>query len=435
MARFNGPVTAEERLLMYSNYGRYKADEHVALKHWVSVSISCIILVSLGFPGLYTEVFGEFIKPLLEYGTFLLQLFIMLIYSGNGVSELRLIGLKKKYLWIYFFLVVIFAVSMIGTSDLKEEAVSCIRVSVTALFALWICDHLTLEEMLTCVYHAMIMYVIVSVIFAVLFPGYYERLSDQERAFLGIENTKNVTATVLSFGVVMQLMLWRARSTMRKNVTGFFVAVLAAQIFLMVLADSTGAIMTCLITSFLVFRFGDSIRVNLGMICVVSSVLFLVGAMTILPVMSPLLEALGKDATLTGRLPLWTRLLEVIRVNHTMVGYGYGHFWFDEEAIDLVHTGFSSQSFMSKQTGGAHNNLIELWLNTGLIGLLAFSAMLIGVFSRPKQIEADKYVYCMAYMAFYTLIGFTERGWTTFEYKMLFMFIAAGYACQKTGET
>lgn len=434
MANFSGPVTAEERLLFYSNFGRVKADEHVGIKRWVSVSISCIILVSLGFPGLYTEVFGGFLKPLLEYGTFILQLFIMVIYSGNRLSELRLIGIKKKYAWIYFFLVVIFIVSMIGTSDLKEQAISCIRISVTALFALWICDHLTLEEMLSCVYQAMVMYVIVSVAFAIMFPGYYDRLSDQENAFLGIENTKNVTATVLSFGIVMQFLLWKVRTAMRVNVTGFFAAFLAAQMFLMVLADSTGAIITCIITSFMVLRLGDSIRVNLGMVCALSSVLFLIGAMTILPVMAPILEALGKDATLTGRLPLWAHLLDVIRTNHTMVGYGYGHFWFDEEAVDLVHTGFSSQSFMSKQTGGAHNNLIELWLNTGLVGLLAFGAMLIGAFSKPRQIEADKYVYCMAYMAFYTLIGFTERGWTTFEYKMLFLFIAAGYACHKVSE-
>jgi hypothetical protein len=34
-------------------------------------------------------------------------------------------------------------------------------------------------------------------------------------------------------------------------------------------------------------------------------------------------------------------------------------------------------------------------------------------------------------MAFFTLIGFTERVWGTFDYKMLFLFIAVALGCQK----
>ena len=82
-------------------------------------------------------------------------------------------------------------------------------------------------------------------------------------------------------------------------------------------------------------------------------------------------------------------------------------------------------------TLGAHNTLLEMWINAGLIGLLSFFAMQISAFSRPWQISSDKYMFGLAYMAFYTLAGFTERGLGTYGYKILFLFIAIGFACQK----
>ena len=399
---------------------------------WVYAATSFSILVSLGFPGLYTKVFGGALGTLTGYGAFFLQLFIMLVYSAGRVTEIKLISLQKKYMPIYFFLITIFIVSMIGTSDAGEEVISCVRVCVTAIFALWLCDHMTTEEILTCTYNAMILYVAAAVVFAVMFPGYYNRPDGQELAFMGIEDTKNVTAMIMSFGIIMQYLLWRVRSGRNQSVSGFFVLFFAVEILLLVLCDSTSATMTALLVILLVIFTGDRIRVNTGLICVVLSILFLIFAMTVLPVLAPLLNAIGEDATLTGRTPLWAHLLDVIRENHTLVGYGYGHFWLDAEAVALVHTGFSGQSFMSHMTAGAHNNILELWLNTGLIGLLSFFTMLIASFSNPRKITRDRYMFCLAFMAFYTLVGLTERNWSTYGYKMIYLFLAAGMACTKT---
>lgn len=401
-------------------------------KPWVYAATAFSILLSMGFPGLYTRVFGEFIGTLCEYSAFLMQIFIMMVYSAGNVYDIKLISLQRRYMPIYFFLVTIFVVSMIGTSDIREELVSCIRVSVTALFALWLCDHMPVDDILSCTYYAMIVYAAAAVLFAILFPGYYHRPDGQELAFLGIEDTKNVTAMVLAFGIIMQFLLWKGRAAKNRSVSGFFVLFFAFEIFLMFLADSTSATMTALLVILLVIFTGDSIRVNTGLICVIISILFLIFAMTVLPIMEPLLNALGEDATLTGRTPLWSQLLDVIRENHTMVGYGYGHFWLDDEAVALVHNGFSGQSFMSRMTAGAHNNLLELWLNTGLIGVLAFFTMLIAAFAEPEKITRDRYHFILAFMAFYTLVGLTERNWSTFGYKMIFLFLAAGMGCTRT---
>ena len=416
-----------------ARYGSFAGEnQNTVMRPWVRAAVILVMFCSFGFPGTYIKVFGPSVEVITRYGIFFLQLFLMLVLSGDRIGEIKLIDIKPKYTPIYLFLATIFAVSMIATSEKGEEVVSCIRFSVTALFAIWLCEHFDVEELLGLIYRSMILYVAAAVTFAVLFPGLYDRKGDQQMAFLGMEDNKNVTAMILLFGIVMQLLLWRIRTSDNVSVSSFFVGFLAVQLFLLVLSNSKGALVYCAAVVLLVLAAGDRFRVNVGMVCVLSSILFLVFAMTVLPMLEPLLNVIGKDATLTGRVPLWHQLLDVIRENHPLIGYGYGHFWYDKEALDLLHVGFSKTSFMNEITTGSHNSLIEMWVNTGLIGLLAYFAMLIAAFSRPRQIPADKYVFCMAYMAFFTLSGFTERCFGTFGYKMLFLFVAVAMGCQKT---
>ena len=416
-------------MTLYS--GALKQKKQRSYDRWVMIAITCVIVCSLGFPGNYTKVFGESMKTVIDYTLFVVQIFIMIVLSGDSVGDIRLIDIRPRYWPVYLFLTCIFIVSMFGTSDIKEQLISCIRFSVTALFVLWLCEHLSMENILTVTYHAQICYVAAALAFSVLFPGYYDRPWGQELAFLGMEDTKNVTAQVLCFGILMQLLLWKVKADNRKAVSRFFIPFLIVQIVLMIWSDGRSALLTCVAVAAVIFFFSDRIRMNLGLVCVLVSVLFLIAAMTILPMMEPLLNAIGKDASLSGRIPLWTQILEVIRTNHTMEGYGYGHFWRDKRAFDLIHAGFSNQNFMSHMTAGAHNNILELWLNTGLIGLNAFFVMLIAAFSHPEWMTKAKYLFCLTYMSFYTLVGLTERNWDTYGYKVFFLFLAVGLACQK----
>ena len=93
---------------------------------------------SFGFPGRYTEVFGDMFGTLVEYSSFFLQILLMILMSGDNFFDLKLIDMKPKYGWLYFFLAVLFAQSMIATSDASEQLISCVRVTVTGLYAIWI---------------------------------------------------------------------------------------------------------------------------------------------------------------------------------------------------------------------------------------------------------------------------------------------------------
>jgi exopolysaccharide production protein ExoQ len=78
------------------------------------------------------------------------------------------------------------------------------------------------------------------------------------------------------------------------------------------------------------------------------------------------LEGLGKDATLTGRTGIWFLLIKSI-AKRPLLGYGYDAFWQglkgeSANVIVAVHWVF----------GYAHNGMLEVCLQLGLVGLAVF---------------------------------------------------------------
>lgn len=81
----------------------------------------------------------------------------------------------------------------------------------------------------------------------------------------------------------------------------------------------------------------------------------------------PLLEAMGKDATLTGRVPLW-RQVDPWILERPLLGYGYGAFWSDADPI-----AWQIWSHIGWKAPHAHNGYRDLMLNFGLVGAAVFA--------------------------------------------------------------
>jgi exopolysaccharide production protein ExoQ len=80
------------------------------------------------------------------------------------------------------------------------------------------------------------------------------------------------------------------------------------------------------------------------------------------PTLAPLVEAMGRDLTFTGRTEIWSNVLSGARVN-PLIGAGFFNFWGGERGRavrEIMHTpGLHS----------AHNGYVDLYLDGGLIGL------------------------------------------------------------------
>lgn len=99
--------------------------------------------------------------------------------------------------------------------------------------------------------------------------------------------------------------------------------------------------------------------------------IFLVGA-----TLPDVLQAMGRDPTLTGRTYLWKAVLPSI-AGHCWLGYGFNAFWLGmrgQSASVLVRVGYVVSQ--------AHNGFLNLVLELGLVGLGAFLAGYLQIWQR-----------------------------------------------------
>ena len=150
-----------------------------------------------------------------------------------------------------------------------------------------------------------------------------------------------------------------------KNLSPFWLAAIAFQGILLLMAKATGALLISMLLPmyFLVFRKLRDLRLPLGWLYVAGSVGFLVFAFTILPLFAPLLESMGKDATLTGRTELWNGIYKFMQQHNMLTGYGYGQFWMNKSNVKKLHLMYNHKSYFSRMSTGAqqpdHGTLAE----------------------------------------------------------------------------
>jgi exopolysaccharide production protein ExoQ len=99
-------------------------------------------------------------------------------------------------------------------------------------------------------------------------------------------------------------------------------------------------------------------------------VIFLLFCVTVIFILVPrlggILSFFGRDLTLTGRTQVWSVVMQSI-YKRPVIGYGYYAFW-------LGMTGESANAILQTHWffGYAHNGMLEILLQLGLVGLLLF---------------------------------------------------------------
>lgn len=402
---------------------------------WIEPAIVFIFLNSLGFPGNFTLVFGEFLGTVIDYACFLLMIAIMLITSAEHVEDIVILELKEKYRSIYLNAGVILICSVIGTRGSPAELITCIRLGVTVLFTLWLGERYSIRELLEKVYISQVIFIVMNLVFVTVFSRFvYRESASYANDFVGLYSAKNGIGSELAFGILVQLLLWKEYDDAGQKIRASFICVLGVQLVMMLLTHNWGSFL-CLGAAviYLMMKPGNGTRHRLpaGWIFVGGSVLFLAVALTVMPIFKPFFDAIGKDATLTGRIPLWEQALKVLKGDRLITGYGYGMFWRDPEAVALIHRGFDEYSFMANMVAGSHNQLIELLLNTGIAGIAAYFIAMLDSMKHIYELSESQYRLCSCYIIFFTIYCFTERAAGTHEFLTLFTYYILGVACNR----
>lgn len=400
---------------------------------FIELIVIFCLLVSMGFPGNLESLFGEQLGQMMEYGAFLLEIAVMLFSSADRWQDIEIIRLDKKYTLLYLFVAFLFAESMLVTRFPTEQIITCLRLMVTLLFVIWLQEYFSTESMVELFCMAQTVFLVMTVFIMVRYPSLaYESGSSYRNALMGLYPSKNACATEFCFGIIMYVMVIRMKQRRHMHVLRWYAA-LFLQIVLLFLCQAMGAIVTAVI-SMTPLLLPDKKRLPLGLMYITGNIVFLFSMLTLMPLFAGILEAIGKDATLTGRIPLWKQLITVMTNNHPLMGYGYGMFWRDSKAVDLVHAAFKVRvnSFFATMTSGAHNVILEMWANSGLLGLGAMFLTLLHSFRSVDQLDKDRYLICSMCMVFLMMNGLTERCLGgNYDFRMVAFFLALAIGCNQ----
>ena len=392
-----------------------------------------VLLVFLGFPGTLSKMIGSSIAKLLMNASFGLQFLLIILASGEDVLSIKLININYAYWLIYLFLAYITLNSLVVSIDKKMVITSVIHLSLTALFALWLIDQFTMEEMLELFYSALVVFVSVLLIGTVAFPRIVFYSYQGSRTFCGLFSTKNECGTVLCLGIILQAVLLVSRLKNKKRVSMLFLGLMGAQFILLLLTKNMGSLLVSFVALGYIFYYSiqkKKKRLPVCLLFIVASVGFIFFALTILQALGPFLESLGKDASLTGRVPLWERAIAVMQNYKTLTGYGYMMFWRTPSIVSIYHSGFDANSWAANYSASMHNLLIEFWCDNGLLGLGLFLLLCLTADRGIKHLNEEQYMFSSAYIVMYTVTNLTERGMLADSLFTLCFFVVIGMMYQ-----
>jgi exopolysaccharide production protein ExoQ len=201
----------------------------------------------------------------------------------------------------------------------------------------------------------------------------------------GIMGNSDLLGFVALLGVIVFAIEFASRS-MRRGWAGFWIVVAvvdialtrSATVFVAAVAVAVAAVVLVLL------RRAQTDR-GQRTISIVSIVVVIVGLVGAIALHGPLLRALGKTGTLTGRTGIWAEVITIAR-ERPVVGWGWISYWvpglapFDRKAFNIGGIQYLQ----------AHDAWLDLWLQLGIIGVIVFAAFALSALVRAWILAVDR---------------------------------------------
>jgi exopolysaccharide production protein ExoQ len=240
----------------------------------------------------------------------------------------------------------------------------------TALVALLLAQRMTPAQLFGALRRALLLVAGCSLLLYVLrVPA---GLDDVHGTLRGVLATKNTLGQVMAVGLLACVAgsLVDRRSTRRNLLSAAPMAAALA------LTDSTAGLVTgalvVAVAAVTVLRRGV-----VGRMVLVGSVTLVAGVLMVtLPGTSPgqVADVVGEDTTLTGRDVIWAQSAQAA-AERPVAGYGYGAFWEGWPGDEI-------RFWLEWDVPHAHNGLLDVWLDLGVVGALLALLLLGSVATR-----------------------------------------------------
>lgn len=253
-------------------------------------------------------------------------------------------------------------------------------IAVT-FFGIYLGSSFELNEQISLIAWMLVLGVLGSIVMIVFFPKYGVSHDIHWGDWKGLFGHKNILGRMMAIAI-LTFGTFRVRGIPR-SVT---IPAIFGAAFLLVYSSSVSALVTA-VGLFGMYPFLALIRskTRAGAAAGVLVLAVLFGLFwLVLDNPEIILRALGRDATLTGRVYIWQAVLAAI-AQRPWLGFGYLAFWSrlagDSLAVAVV-SGFNAPH--------AHNGYLDVCLDVGLVGLALFlSGLAIAICRALRQFRSD----------------------------------------------
>lgn len=351
---------------------------------------------------------------------------VMLLAVGGAAQLGTPTGSSYFTLWIVVLSIWAFVSSFWSIAGLSGT-LKAVSYLAAALCALHLAHRLTAIQIIAGTFYAVFYVVFASLILSVLFPNTAGTTEFHDGAWRGLFMQKNVlgrAALLLAvFSVLLYIFVDYGRSRY-VAVTGFLMAV-----FVMIMSSSA--------TAFLVFVM---FMIALPMVVYVARrtpsfrfvVYFNMASIALYAIVyvPDFLEAVtgvtGRSVTLTGRIPLWEFAIEYVS-RSPFIGYGLEGFFVSPYLDEF----FSLQRWIPDH---AHNGLLDLTLELGLVGLALFllcASRYVSLTIAMATISREAHLLMISVFLLMFLMNITESNLFRSSNMIWFLFMLSGFVAMR----
>ena len=324
-------------------------------------------------------------------------------------------------------------ISVLWSGNPGETLASSRAIISSTAFGIYLVTRYTPKEQLSLLAFLFATYTILNLLAGVLLPSYgmpYRSVDGGGVVLEGVAGHKNQLAAAMAMATTLFLDISLYSRSYRR------IASIAAGVAFIALLLSKGkgslAVFIGMLFLLPIYRIA---KVDYRLKTFFGICAFLISAaiifITLINLEFIVVDFLGKDMELSGRIPLWEYLIQR-GMEKPFLGYGYGAFW----TIPAERLGAQLHTFVPavESSGNSHSAYVELFLQLGFLGvslvILSFVTVLIRVIlllSLTKQIE---YFWMLQLLLFIAISSYSETSMGLLvSYRSLYWVLYVSICC------
>ncbi|WP_375283436.1 O-antigen ligase family protein [Marinicauda pacifica] len=327
------------------------------------------------------------------------------VYALTLVLMLSRPGASLRYLAYGWPVLALAALTVLSTAWSLDPALTLRRsfaIFMTTLFGIWLAAAFSWRDLLRVLGALFALLAVMSFVAGLAVPGFGIMQEIHPGAWKGLWWEKNTLGALMAWA----LLVFVSAGAIDPRYAWVWRALAPLALLLVLLSTSKTALLASLVA------LGSPLAIALvrrdftfAAVTLVTAALGLAaGVIALIIGPAAILEALGRDPSLTGRIPIWAGLIDVIG-QAPWTGFGYGAFWAAEDGP--VH-------WLRKATEWdvptAHNAWIETALALGLPGLVLGAFVFLRALGQGvlRLLSGNETYFALTFMMTWGLISVSE---------------------------